>query len=313
MTITQLQYVLALDRYKHFGKAAKECHVTQPTLSMQLSKLEDELGMHIFDRSRNPVITTMMGERFVQQARIAVREFENAKAIAFHEEGQVSGEFKLAVIPTLMPSLVPRFLENFQKKYPDLDLVIEERKTDEIIDLLEKDKIDAGLLVTPLNMSHVIEKVLFYEKFFLYVNENHSLNKLKKITSKNLELSDAWLLQEGHCFRNQSVNLCDIPAQQRKHSIRFESGGVETLKKMVDQVGGFTFLPELAVFDLSADQKRKIRSFDGETPTREVSLVYTRSFLKKKLIEAIFAEIIDGLPEKIVRIKGDNMKVIPIY
>lgn len=313
MTITQLEYVLAVDKHRHFGKAAKACNVTQPTLSMQLQKAEEELGVVIFDRSKNPILPTDEGSQIIIQARSVIREYKKIFSIIDANKNEVRGEFRLGVIPTLAPYVIPLFAGAFVQKYPDVNLTIEEFKTEEIIELLSRDEIDAGLLVTPITGENFIERVLFHEPFSVFASTGHSLLKKNKIKDKDLDTSDVWLLNEGHCFRQQVLNLCKISRDQGLHNnLKFESGNLETLKNMVINSSGYTLLPQLAVLNLSKEELEHVRDFQNPIPTREVSLVHNRIFLKEKIISALEESIIDHLPESLTSLKKKNIEVVSI-
>lgn len=313
MTITQLEYILAVEKFRHFGKAAKACNVTQPTLSMQLQKAEEELGVVLFDRSKNPIMTTDEGTRIINQSRLVIREYKKIFSIIDASKDEVRGDFRLGVIPTLAPYVIPLFAGAFVKKYPLVNLAIEEFKTEEIIEFLNKDELDAGLLATPLVGESFIERVLFHEPFSVYASSNHPLLKKTKIKDKDLDTKDVWLLNEGHCFRQQVLNLCKISKDVGLHdNLKFESGNLETLKNMVTNNDGYTLLPELAVLNLSAEDKKHVREFQSPMPTREVSLVHNRIFLKEKIITALEESIIENLPESLTSLKKKNIEVIGI-
>jgi LysR family hydrogen peroxide-inducible transcriptional activator len=313
MTLTQLEYILAVDKFRHFNKAAKACSVTQPTLSMQLQKAEEEIGLVLFDRSKNPILPTLEGEKVIAQAKIIVKEYKKIFDIIDEDKKDLHGNFKLGVIPTLAPYLIPQFAGEFSKKYPHVNLTIEEYKTEEIIKLLDNDEIDAGLLVTPLNEPNVIERVLFKEAFYVFTSKNHEYFKKSKVKMSEIDPDDIWLLNEGHCFRNQVLNICGIPNETREFSnLKFESGNLETLKNMVLSNNGYTLLPELAVINLSREQKSFIREFQGTIPTREVSLVHNRIFLKEKIITALEDVIVKNLPKELDSHKKRNVEIIPI-
>lgn len=313
MTITQLEYVLAVDKFRHFGKAAKACSVTQPTLSMQLQKAEDEIGIIIFDRSKNPILPTDEGEQIIKQARVVLREYKKIFAIIDAGKDEVRGDFRLGVIPTLSPYVIPLFAGAFVKKYPHVNLTIEEFKTEDIIELLSRDEIDAGLLVTPLQGESFIERTLFLEPFSVFASANHPLLKKSKIKDKDLDTRDVWLLNEGHCFRQQVLNLCKISKDIGQHdNLKFESGNLETLKNMVINNSGYTLLPHLAVLNLSEEELEHVRDFQTPVPTREVSLVHNRIFLKEKIISALEASIIENLPDSLASLKKKNLEIISI-
>lgn len=313
-TITQLEYLLAVDKEKHFGKASVECHVSQPSLSAQIQKLEDELEVVIFDRSKKPILTTDIGKEIVTQAKIVIQEHKKLKTIANETSIEPKGDFNLAVIPTLASYVIPLFIGHFSNLYPQVNLKINEYKTEDIVKLLINDEIDAGLLVTPLDDERIIERNLFYEPFYCYVHMDHPLSKKKTISAKDLDTSELWLLSEGHCFRNQVLNVCSGDNRNcALPTIRFESGNLDTLIKLVKTNKGFTLLPQLAVDELSEDEiKLHIKPFRKPIPTREVSLVYTRSFLKETIINALESSIMQNLPQQIKSLKRQNIDVIDI-
>ncbi len=313
MTLTQLEYILAVAKYRHFGKAAKACFITQPTLSMQVQKLEEELGIILFDRSRSPILTTAEGERVIEQARSVIREEKRLYDIVEHSRDEVSGDFRLAVIPTLSTYILPLFLQGFVKKYPMVNLVIEERTTEEIIDLLAEDEVDAGLLATPLNERSLMEKVLFYEPFYLFVAPEHPLSKKKKVREADLDIQEIWLLNEGNCLRDQVLNICaenQSRSEGRETNIRFDSGNLETLKNMALTSSGYTILPHLAVDQLASPRKKLVREFINPVPTREVSLVYARSCLRERVLTALEEEILSALPKELRDIHSRDVSVV---
>ena len=314
MTLTQLEYILAVNKFRHFGKAARSCFVTQPTLSMQLQKLEDELGVVIFDRSKSPILATSEGERIIDQARVIIREEKRLLDLVRQAKDELAGEFRLAVIPTLSTYILPLFLQNFIEKHPKLDLIIEEAKTEEIVAMLGEDEMDAGLLVTPLNDDTLIERVLFYEPFYLFVAPEHSLAKRKKVREDDLDLKEIWLLNKGNCFRDQVLNICSESKKEDEigGNIRFESGNLETLKNMVLTSSGYTVLPHLAVGQLSSQKRKLIREFHPPVPTREVSLVYARSVLKERVINALEETILKRLPKALEAIDPRDVEVVEI-
>lgn len=313
MTITQLEYILAVDKFRHFNKAAKSCSITQPTLSMQIQKLEDELGIIIFDRSKNPILPTTEGEAVLKQARVSIKEFYRIFDVLKAQGEKLEGDFKLAVIPTLAPYIIPLFLGEFVSKYPAVNLIIEESKTEDIIESLSNDEIDAGILVTPLHDDSLIERVLYYEPFYVFAAANHSYAKKSKIKECELSDEDVWLLKEGHCFRDQVLKLCSLKKKAESTNLTFESGNLETLKNMVLKGGGYTLLPQMAVQYLPPNHKKLVKEFHNPVPTREVSIVYSRSFLKERIINAVEEEILNALPKNISSHKVKNMDVVEIF
>lgn len=291
MTITQLYYVLAVAENKNFTLAAEKCFVTQPTLSMQIQKLEDELGILIFDRSKKPIQLTEIGQKIVSQAKNIVNESGRIKDIVDQQKGYIGGEFKLGIIPTIMPTLLPMFLNNFIKKYPKLKLIIEEQNTEDIILKLKNGHLDAAIAATPLEDDNIKEMVLYYEPFVAYIPENHHNFGKEKIDIQDLDIDDILLLQDGHCFRDGILNLCKTQHDSKSPNFQLESGSFETLIKLADEGLGTTLLPYLHTLDLREKDKIKLRHFNDPAPARQVSLIYPKSELKLHIIEALRSTI----------------------
>jgi LysR family transcriptional regulator, hydrogen peroxide-inducible genes activator len=289
MTITQLHYVLAVAEYKNFTLAAEKCFVTQPTLSMQIQKIEEELGIQIFDRSKKPIQLTDIGLKIVSQAKNIVNEANRIKDIVDQQKGFVGGEFRLGIIPTVMPTLLPMFLTNFIKKHPKVNLIIEELNTDEIIHKLKNGHLDAAIAATPLEEISLKEIVLYYEPFVAYIPDGHVNSKLKEIEVSDLNLQEILLLQDGHCFRDGILNLCKNVngSNDTINTFQIESGSFETLIKLADEGLGTTLLPYLHTLDLNEKNKTKLRPFKDPKPAREVSLIFPKSELKLQIIEAL--------------------------
>jgi len=298
MTITQLEYILAVDTHKNFAEAAQHCYVTQPTLSMQVKKLEEELGVLIFDRSKKPVLTTDIGKQIISQARIGLREVNRVKEVIQDSREMFQGDLKVGIIPTLSPYLLPLFVTDFIQKYPQVNLIVEELLSDQIAYKLNNDLLDVGVLVSPMHEKSLVEIPLFYEAFAVYMSTTHPLSEKNKINFDDLDINDMWLLKEGHCFRMQAVNICSERAFAQNHNpLKFESGSLETLKRIVEKQHGYTLLPELATLDMSETQLTHVRRFNNPQPVREVSLIIHRSFMKKRLIDLLKEEILAHLPE----------------
>lgn len=310
MTLTQLTYILAVAEHRHFGAAAEKCFVTQPTLSMQIQKLEEELEVEIFDRSAHPIEPTRLGRDILEQARVVVTEAQRINDLVRSTQDKIEGSVRLGIIPTLAPSLLPLFIKEFTEKYPKLEVGIEELQTHQIVSRLKDGSLDIGILVTPLKETALKERPLFQEPFLIYCSDEHSFLKEKKIEQKQLSSQDVWLLNEGHCFRDQVINLC---SDRRKGSgisgnLRFESGNLETLKKMVDQGGGYTLLPSLLTLDIREEQKRKLRHFSSPVPTREVSIIHHKTFPKRALVEALSQSLLAKLPKEITQLKPGSFR-----
>jgi LysR family hydrogen peroxide-inducible transcriptional activator len=299
MTITQLEYIVAVDTYRSFVVAAEKCFVTQPTLSMQVQKLEDTLGVKLFDRSKQPVTPTEIGIEIITQARVMLSESEKIKEIITDRQKELSGELKVGIIPTISPYILPKIIHGFIEKYPQVKLIVWEQTTEEIVQQLKLGKIDCGILSTPLHENNLTEIPVFYENFVAYVSKNSRLSKKKSITPDDIDMEEIWVLNEGHCMREQVLNIC----QRRKTTKGFQhfeynTGSVETLKRMVDQNNGATILPELALAELNEKQLDKVRYFKSPEPAREVSIVIQRNFLKRRMIEALKNEILEFVPKR---------------
>ena len=294
MTITQLYYVLAVAENQNFTKAAEKCFVTQPTLSMQIQKLEDELDILIFDRSKKPIELTDVGRKIVNQAKNIVNESNRIKDIVDQQKGFIGGEFKLGIIPTIMPTLLPMFLKSFIKKYPKVKLKIEELTTEEIISRIHEGHLDAAIAATPLEYDSIKERVLFFEPFVAYIPSNHRLHDKKCIDVSDLQLEDMLLLEDGHCFREGVINLCKVFKDHENDNFQLESGSIETLVKLSNEGLGMTLLPYLHTLDMPESAKKNLHHFKEPTPAREVSIIYHKSELKMQIIEALH-NLISGI------------------
>ncbi len=291
MTITQLQYVLAVAEHKNFTLAAEKCFVTQPTLSMQIQKVEEELSIQIFDRTKKPIQLTEIGQKIVNQAKNIVNEADRIQDIVHQQKGFIGGEFRLGIIPTIMPTLLPMFLNNFIKKYPKVKLIIEELNTEDIIFKLNNGHLDAAIAATPLHEEKIKEVVLYFEPFVAYIPENHNSFTKKEITIDDLNVDEILLLQDGHCFRDSVLNLCKNNKNLEQNHFQLESGSFETLIKLADEGLGTTLLPYLHTLDLKEKDQVKLRQFSEPKPAREVSLIYPKSELKIHIIDALRSTI----------------------
>ena len=314
MTLIQLRYIVAVDTYRHFATAAESCFVTQPTLSMQISKLERELDVLIFDRSKHPIEPTEIGKKLLAQAKLVLTEATRIEEMIKSSKGQISGEFRLGIIPTVSPALLPRFLRKITTEYPDIYLKIEELQTDQIIEMLDKDQLDAGILATPLEKSRIIETPLYYEPFMAYVPEGHRLENEEFVLQSELKLRDILLLKSGHCFRDNIINLCESAFTESGNSnqlLEFESGNFETLIKLANQGFGMTLIPYLTALDLNEADRANIKPIEHPQPTREISLVYSRAQLKISIIEILEKEIKSLIPKKLLE-RADTELISPL-
>ena len=291
MTITQLKYVLAVAEYKNFTLAAEKCFVTQPTLSMQIQKVEEELNIQIFDRSKKPIQLTEIGQKIVSQAKNIVNEADRMQDIVEQQKGFIGGEFRLGIIPTIMPTLLPMFLNNFIKKYPKVKLIIEELNTNEIIVRLKNGHLDAAIASTPLMEEKIKEVVLYFEPFMAYIPPSHRYYHNNEIEVSDLDLDEILLLQDGHCFRDGILNLCKNVNKSDFSHFQLESGSFETLIKLADEGLGITLLPYLHTLDLKEIDKLKLKHFKEPKPAREVSLIFPKTELKIQIIDALRSTI----------------------
>lgn len=313
MTLQQLEYIVTVAKEQSFSRAAEKCFVTQPTLSMQIQKLEETLGVIIFDRSKHPVIPTAMGKEIIEQAVKVLVEGRRLQEIVASSKDQISGELRVGIIPTVAPYLVPLFLMDFLKSNPNINLVLNELPTNQIVKHLKADLLDAGILVTPLSDDQVSEKPLYYEPFVAYISPNSAMFKRKSISPKEMDLREIWLLNEGHCMQSQVINLCyERKKQQLVPNFEYRAGSIETLRKMVEINGGATLLPMLAITDFNGEQKRMIRYFENPEPVREVSLITHRNFVKKSLIDVLSKCIKHNIPKRMLDNKGKSIIEVKI-
>lgn len=296
-TLIQLEYLLAVEQEGHFGRAAYSCGVSQPSLSNAIKNLERELGAILFDRAKTPVIPTEQGLAYIQQAKKVLHEAKKLSHLSDLSRGVPSGNFHLGVIPTLSPYMIPLFAGDFASKYPGVQLRISELKTDSIIEYLRDDKLDAGLLVTPLNQSQIIEKPLFREPFFVFASTNHPISECSEVIESELQGENLWLLEEGHCFRDQALNVCNARIGRSKvANLELTSGNLLTLVKLVHRYSGYTLLPEMATYDLKDEEKLHLRPFKEPIPTREISLVHSSNLIKKLIFSVLEREIRATIP-----------------
>lgn len=299
MNLQQLEYILAVDTYRHFAKAAEHCRVTQPTLSMMIQRLEEEIGARIFDRSTQPVQPTLLGERIIRQARAILHEAYLIKEIVHEEEGSLKGKFKLAILPTIAPYLLPRFFQQMTDKYPELDIQLMEMQTQPSLAALQDGSLDAALIASQPENPKLQSRILFYEQFFGYVSENESIFHNEIIRTSDINGERLWLLDEGHCFRDQLVRFCKMEKVKIRQAA-YRLGSMETFMRMVESGNGITFIPELAVSQLSAEQKKLIRPFAIPRPTRQITLVTRQDFIRHSILDILTACIQESVPAEML-------------
>ncbi len=313
MTITQLEYVVAVATYKSFVAAAEKCFVTQPTLSMQIQKLEDEMGIRLFDRTKHPIAVTEVGEKIVEQARVVLSEVGKVGELIQQQQDKLTGSFRFAVIPTVAPYLLPRLLEAFTAANPEIQLKASELETGRAMRALRNGEIDAAIVSTPLEENNIKEYPLFYEPLVGFFAEGEAALKKRLVTPADIALDRIWLLSEGHCMRNQVLDLCSDQVQklQSHRSYQYESSSVETLRRMVDKVGGMTVLPELATHEFPEDLMERIRYFEDPQPVREISIVTADHFVRMSMLQSLMDAVLALVPEQ-MRVQKKNRKVLRI-
>ncbi len=311
-SLTQLEYVLAVQKNGHFAKAAKACFVTQPTLSMQIQKLEETLGTTIFDRSKKPILLTDKGKKLIEQMQTVVHEAKKLETIVQGaSNGKIQGELIVGIIPTVAPYLLPRLLPILEELYPELQLRIFEMQTHKIVEALNDDEIEIGLLATPLKIPKIHERHLYWEPFSVLCEKNHSLSKFKRVKYSELKAEDIWLLEEGHCLRHQILDVCSLKHKKNlKRRYQFESGSLETLKNLVNSFGGYTLLPYLATEPIGVNVE--LVSFERPIPARQIGLVSRRPDYKSDLIGALESAILKCIPEVLRKIKQKDLDILQV-
>lgn len=309
MTLQQLEYIMAVARHGHFGRAADACNVTQPTLSAMIGKLEEEIGAKLFDRNRQPICPTPVGERVISQAREVLAQADAIKDIVLEEKQSLGGIFRIGILPTIAPYLLPRFFPQLMKKYPRLDIRVREMKTHEIKAALAQGDIDAGILATIEGLEDYEQTTLFYEKYVGYVSRYDSLFNKEVIRTSDVAGSpELWLLDEGHCFRDQMVRFCQMKSAQTSQ-LAYNLGSMETFMRMVESGKGITFIPDLAVQQLGESQKELVRPFAIPIPTRQLILITNRNFIRKKLLEVVVDEIQASVPKAMLKLGAGQVLV----
>ncbi len=313
MTITQLEYAVAVGTYHSFVAAAEKCFVTQPTLSMQIQKLEDELGVRLFDRTKHPIAITEIGEKVIAQARDILTEVDEMSDLISREQAKVTGLLRLAIIPTAAPYILPSLLKAYTEKHPDVQLRAVELETAAAIKALRNGEVDAALVSTPLEERDIKEYPLYSEPFVAYFAQGDPALEKRMVLPADIDLQRIWLLHEGHCMRSQVLDLCSdqVTKMQAERPYRYESGNVETLRRMVDTAGGLTVLPELATLDFNEEGLEHLRYFEGTEPVREMSLITTDHFVRMALLQSLMDVVLALVPEK-MRVQKKNRKVLRI-
>lgn len=299
MTLLQLGYILELSRQQSFSGAARKLEISQPALSLQISKLEEEIGMILFKRSPLKIVPTLEGEVFIERARELLQMAENLKDLPFELENKPEGILRIGIIPTLAPYWAPMFMTDFAKAYPQIQLTIKELKTEEIIASLKSGQLDAGFISTPVEAKGMEFRLLFYEKFFLYISEKHELYKTEEIDLEAVDLKEMWYLEEGNCFQNQVNSICHYAKEPHElQNLVYLSNSIESLSKVVENSLGMTFIPELATLSVDPGKEDMIKEIKGNAPVREISLVTTKISKSDRMINLLLDKALAVLPKR---------------
>lgn len=308
MTLQQLEYIVAVYRTRHFVKAAEACGVTQPTLSAMIQKLEAELDVKLFERSSQQVMPTAIGKVVVEQAWKVLNRARKLKDIVAEEKKSLMGTFRLGILPTIAPYLLPRFFPSLMRENPSLDIRVVEMKTAEIRRAIDRGEIDAAVMVDTGDLDDYALTTLFYEQFLAYVSPSDLLSAKKSIKTSDLSNEFLWLLDEGHCFRDQLVKFCQLKAAKTSQSA-YSLGSIETFMRIVENGQGVTFIPELASMQLTSTQKALVRPFAIPIPTREVVMATSKSFVRQSLLDMIAGQIRKSVPEKMLKLNNTEQRI----
>ncbi len=308
MTLTQIEYVLAIAEYGSFVEAAKKRYVTQPALTTQVKNLEEELGVMIFDRTKKPIIPTTIGEQIIEQAKEVVNQSRKLHDLVGEYQKVEKGDLSIGIIPTISPYLVPLFINNFSENNEEVNISVKEEITEEIIHKLKNGQLDVGIIATPIETTGILNIPLYYEKFYGYVSRSNVDYHKPSINISELDVNDIWLLKEGNCFRDQVMTIYNQSKKQLfRENFRFESHSIESLKRIVEVKNGMTLIPELSLPTISSKNMDMVKPISGDTPLREVSLVVTRQFLKRRIIDRLQYAIQDSIPKEMISAKGLNV------
>jgi len=305
MTLQQLQYIVAVADTGQFSKAARTCHVTQPTLTMMVRKLEEELGVTIFQRKARPASPTREGAELIDQARVVLREAGQLKELVKELRSGTTGTLRIGIIPTLAPYLLPLFLTAYADAHPEARLTIDERRTSRILEGLRKGELDMGILAGPIDDEEFESITLFREPFLAFLPTGHPLLKRKRLHRKDLRKAPLWVLSEGHCLRDQVLHLCEKPSSAGHDNILYSTGSIETLKRMVSGGSGLTLVPELSVHA----EDRNVRRFESPEPAREVVLLVRRPFVRRKALGSLATAIRRAVPKRLLSAESEVLPV----
>lgn len=304
MTLVQLEYILALNKCRNFVQAAEMCFVTQPAMTIQVKTLENDLGVIIFDRSKKPIEPTEVGQKIIEQALFVVQEAQKIQELIKEYKAETDGELKIGIIPTLAPYLLPLFVQNFSDKYPEVSLSFFEDLTENLEGKIKSGRIDAMISTTQSNADNFRVIPMFYERIYGFVSAKHPLYQKESLAQQDLKLQDMALLSESDSFRKKAIDICDIDYEELTYKkFYYEGSSLESLKTIIQLQGGMTLLPELAVADLLQKNAKCVKVIQNQNAVREVSMVISKSFAKKSLIEKLIVEIQNAIPAEMKRIQ----------
>ena len=299
MTLTQIEYMLAVAKAKSFRGAAEARFVSQPALSTQIQKLEDELGVLIFDRSQSPILPTKIGALIIKQAKVLQNEALRIPELVQTQKHGLMGELSVGVIPTISPYLVPLFLKSFNHTYPQIDISISELTTHTCLKHIEDEDIDAAILATKEDEKRFIQERLYDEEFLLFAHKDNKLLKKKQVSIGDVCLTELWLLEEGHCLSDAIITTCSLrqDVSQLPGHLNFKIGNLESLRLLVQEHFGYTLLPYLSTLKLNPKEKKLLRRFSGKRPQRTVYLTLRKGYLKEGVVKALKSKILEAVPK----------------
>ncbi len=301
MTIAQLEYLKELHRCGSFSVAAEKLGITQPALSLQIQKLEEELDFKLLNRTKRPFQFTDEGQLFYEKSLDVLAQIEQLKQISIELGEEIQGNLTVGIISTLAPYLIPFFIHQLNREYPALQIEISELKTEEIISELKVGNLDCGIISTPVSAKNLSIVPLFYERFYAYVSEQHPLFSVETIKIKDIDEVDVWYLSEGNCFQNQINSVCRINQQKQKgQNLVYHSNSIESLRRIVENKSGITFIPELATINIPTEQEELIKEFEGKQPIREISLITTKRLVKERQVEVLQKIIQQNIPKRML-------------
>lgn len=302
MTLQQLKYIIAIDRYRNFAKAAEALGISQPTLSAMLVKLEEELDVRIFERTNKSVIPTTAGQRIIRQAEKASAEVNRISELVAESKGTINGQFNLSVGPTIAPYILPKFIKHYKADYPEVQLFVREMKAEHMFDALIQNEIDAGIAIAGNTRTGVLEIPLYTERFYVYLAES-CWRKLPVFKPENLEHEKMWVMKEAQCLRESAFSFCK---ERSKGQHTYEAGSIETLIRIVDENGGYTIIPEMHLTFLSPQQRENVRSIEGDyLSQRRISLYIKEDYIRQSMLNTVTDTLKKFLPKEMLQMKHE--------